>query len=157
MPCFIVRVPKVSKVMKQGRGCRTETRFMAVNECSTAAVTDWHKYSSWKQYRPMLSHGFPGSEVQAQLSMVPCSGSHRTVSKVSAGLHFHLWKQPSSKLIQALGRIHLLAAMWRRALAFCRLSAGDYTQVLEAIHKFLPYGLPLDDCLLHQASKENHC
>lgn len=72
----------------------------------------------------------PGSGVQAQLTMVLCSGP---VVKVSARLHFHPGKEPDSKLIQAIGKINFLVAERWRALVLFWLSGGDCIQVLGAI------------------------
>ena len=88
---------------------------------------------------------FCGSQVQAQLNWVLSSGPQKVVIKVSAGavVSSGSWtgEESTSKLAQAVGRIHFLT-IGPRAQDSNWLSTGSHPQLLKASPSFLLHGPP---------------
>lgn len=86
-----------------------------------------------------MSHHFCRSVVLVWFSWVLGSGFQKLQSRYwmdcfsSGGSN---WEEPISKIIQAIGRIYFLVALW---LSCCWLLTGGYPQVLEKLYTVLEF------------------
>lgn len=112
-------------------------------------ITNYHKHSHLKQQN-IYCFRLCESRIQAQLSQ----GLTRPKSQCHPGcfLTWRLsWEECTSKLIWAVGQIHLLVAVEVRTLAACWLWIGSHLQPTGYCCP-LPHRLFHHGCLRHQAS-----
>lgn len=102
-------------------------------------IANYHRFSNSKEHTLTISH-LLSSRVRSLdigLSWVLCSGSHRLKPRCQLG-YILIWgsfgEEFTSKLIQAVGKIHFLVAVGPSATAMRWLQARGWPQVLELPH-----------------------